>query len=147
MLDARALDKLHLLVQAVKPSACCSCCRNAGHSDQLQCSMMFNTSVPAAQCQRQVSCASRWQNLSAVHCNLTLYKATAKHDIGRPHQDSKTHAYNEVLSKCLEEASGEKETGADYSTLCISRPFCAHWLHIRLLAELQRAMKLCLEGR
>ena len=137
--------KLHLLVQIVKPSACCRCCRNAGHSDQLQCSMMFNTSAPAAQCQRQVLCASRWQKLSAVHCNDTLYRATAKHNIGRPHQDSKTRAYNDILPKCLDEVSGERETGADYGTLCISRLFCEHWLHTRLFDELQRAIKLCSE--
>ena len=31
--ECQSTGKLHLLVQAVKPSACCRCCRNAGHSD------------------------------------------------------------------------------------------------------------------
>ena len=147
MLNARALAKPHLLVQTVKPSACCRCCSNAGHPDQLQCSMMFHTSISAARCQRPVSCASRWQTKPAVRCLHTRYRAAAKHNVGRLRQGSQTRAYNEALSRCPDEVSGDRQTGADCSTLCISRPFCAHWLHIRLVNELQRAMKLCLERR
>ena len=98
---------------------------------------MLNTAAPFW-CLRQGSCASRWQPIPTVQCRYILCRAAAKHDVESPRQDSQTHAYNEVLVKYLDEVSGERETGAEYSRLCM-RMSCAHWLHVEMYDELQQA--------
>ena len=116
-------------------------------SNQLQCSLTFKTAAPAARCLRQVPCASRWQPIPAVHCRYTVCRVAAKHeDIERPHQDSQSRTYDGTVSKCLDEVSGEKETFADPSALCM-RLLHAQWLHISVLTNLSGHLNTVKKGR
>ena len=116
-------------------------------SNQLQCSLTFKTAAPATRCLCQVPCTSRWQPIPAVQCRYILCRAAAKHEnIRRPNKDSQSRTYDGTVSKCVDEDSGEKETGADPSALCM-RLLNAQRLHISVLTNFSGHLSTAQKGR